>query len=569
MGDRAGSIPVIRMEKVLIRSTFLLYRNFHPGIFQREELTTMCRLFIEEGKETWQSFKAYWGQERVLRWFAAIIIVLFYGTRLVWGDIFIDSDIMLTAPDELLESWYGHQRAGLIFTKKLFSLGRLLPYQQNVMFALTLWGLTLAVCFCFHEWSYGASWFRKGAFLFTGIFLTAPIFAEQFHFLLQAFEIGAAMFFCISASYCAGRWIYDKKSILWAVSAMVLMAWAFSSYQAFPAFYIALVLISYILVFLHGHEPCGLKEGIFHILLFLAGFAASQFCSRLFCDLHGASPSYVNSMFLWNAEPIETCIANIQEDIRRIYFGAWPVFFSRWFRYIAATASCLTLFYGFIRKSKQFPCLLLAVGILPVTPVLITLMTAFTQPIRGQMTYPLVYAFYLLLLYACFSMAPWKNAFIKYAGKTASMFILMGGMVLGWRQGIAMSHLWETAHEAYVSDVLTANRMYGDICHAADREQMDNCTVVFVGTRKVPTAGSPMVGDVIGHSFFEWDSDSSIGVSLRVNTFFETLGLNMAVPSEADYQSALMMCTGKPDWPAAGSVFLLDENTVVVKLSDP
>lgn len=131
-----------------------------------------------------------------------------------------------------------------------------------------------------------------------------------------------------------------------------------------------------------------------------------------------------------------------------------------------------------------------------------------------------------------------------------------------------MSQLWETAHEQYVSDTLTANRMYLDICHTADRSDMENCRVVFVGTRAAGLGGTPLFGDVIGHSFFEWDASGPIGVSGRENVFFKTLGLYMASPTEEEYREALISYEGRPLWPASDSVFLLTPDTVVVKLSE-
>lgn len=528
----------------------------------------MLHSFVSEARQSWRSMKAYLCQEKALRWFCAVLIVLFYGIRLLAGDLFIDSDIMLARPDEMLLSWYGHQRFGLVLTKRLLSLGRLLPCQQNVMLALALWFLVLSIGFCLHKWSGGAPCYRKGMFLFAAVFLTAPCFAEQFYFLLQAFETAAAMLFCVAAAYCAGRWIYDKKSAVWCLFAILFIVWAFGSYQAFPAFYIALALISYLTVFLHGEEPCGLREGLLHILIFLIGFVASQVCSRFLCSLYGASASYIGSMFRWRSDPLDACLENFRLDVLRIYFGAWPVFFSRWFRYMAVSASCLALFLGLARRSRKFSCFLLALALLPVTPALLTLITAAPQPIRGQMTYPLVYAYYVLLLYVGLCLMPGDQRVIRGARKSACMLFALLAMALGWQQGITMNQLWETAHEAYVADVLTANRMYGDICRVADRTDMEQCKVVFVGTRKASLAGEPVLGDVIGHSFFEWDAQSLIGVSLRVNTFFQTLGLKMEVPAGEDYQAALAGCQGRPDWPALDSVFLLDGDTVVVKLSD-
>lgn len=528
----------------------------------------MIRSFMTEARESWQSFFSYAQQTKTLRWFIGLSIVFLYGIRLTQGDIFVDSDIMLTDPQNLIFSWYGHQRFGLVFTKQLFSLTRLLPFQQNALFLLTDFLLALGICFCLFEWSGRSGCYRTGAFLFAGIFLTAPVFAEQFLFVLQAFESAVAMLLCVLTSYCSGRWIYDRGSMLWALLAVIFMTWAFGSYQAYPAFYIALVLLSYIIVYIHRESSCGLREGLMHAGLFLAGFTASQLFSRLVCTLAGASSSYVESMFSWGIQDLETCIAGIREDFYRIYRGTWPLFFSRYFLQAGMAASVLALYHGWKKKSRKFPCFLLALILLSITPVLITLITATPQPIRGQMTYPLVWASYILLLYTGLASLSSDRNIICFFRKAGCGAMVFGTILLGWRQGIHMSQLWETAHEQYVSDAFTANRMYEDICRTADRSDMEHCKVVFVGTRAAKLGGSPVIGDVIGHSFFEWDASSSIGVSLRVNTFFETLGLFMEVPAPEDYEYALELCAGRPVWPASDSVFLTEEGIVVVKLSE-
>ena len=93
-----------------------------------------------------------------------------------------------------------------------------------------------------------------------------------------------------------------------------------------------------------------------------------------------------------------------------------------------------------------------------------------------------------------------------------------------------LDQLWETAHESYVQDVLTANRLYSDICKEAGIEQTKDCIVVFVGERGIRLSESAVTGDAIGYSFFEWDVDSVTGVNGRVHTRFETLGLEMEKP---------------------------------------
>lgn len=137
---------------------------------------------------------------------------------------------------------------------------------------------------------------------------------------------------------------------------------------------------------------------------------------------------------------------------------------------------------------------------------------------------------------------------------------------ISWKKLVGTNELLETAHEVYVSDTLTANRIYGAVCQAAGQENLAECKVVFVGAKDPQLAGNPTCGDVIGHSVFQWDAASDIGVSARAGEYFQTLGLPMGRPAASDYEKAVEACKDKPSWPKTGSVFKLDD-MVVVKLS--
>ncbi len=157
----------------------------------------MAFQFKREVAETVREWRRYYGQAKVLRWFAAILLMLVYGIRLTQGDLFIDSEIMLTDPEEILHSWYGSRRYGLVFAKRLLALGRLAPYFSNGLLVLTLWCLTLALCFCFDYWNGRRGSGAGRSVLFALFFISSPCFVEQFNFLLQAFEIALALLLCL------------------------------------------------------------------------------------------------------------------------------------------------------------------------------------------------------------------------------------------------------------------------------------------------------------------------------------------------------------------------------------
>ncbi len=119
------------------------------------EIRTQIRQFVDELTEIVRDARQYFRERKVFRWFVAVWILLCYGSRLLQWEVFIDSDIMLQAPEELMFSWYGSHRFGLILTKKLFSFVRLVPQFEMIMTMLALWCFVMLLDYCIHIWGGG------------------------------------------------------------------------------------------------------------------------------------------------------------------------------------------------------------------------------------------------------------------------------------------------------------------------------------------------------------------------------------------------------------------------------
>ncbi len=296
----------------------------------KDEIRLQMAQFGKEISETAGDVHRYCAGRKALRWFAAVWIVICYGVRMTQWEIFVDSDIMLQAPEELMYSWYGSQRFGLILTEKLFSFMRLLPQFKWILTAMALWCLVLFLSYCFHVWVDRTAG-KYAEYVLVAVFLSSPVLAEQFQFILQAFEVALAMCFCAAAAFCAERAVVSGKSRCWYLVSLGFMVWAFGSYQALTAFYIALVLISYIGAAVCGDARCGLREGLFHTAHFLIGFAVSRFLGRALCVWQQADPTYVDSMFNWGRQSLEQSLNCLAAEVQRVYLAQWRTFFHPFF----------------------------------------------------------------------------------------------------------------------------------------------------------------------------------------------------------------------------------------------
>lgn len=209
-------------------------------------------LFLSEAGREAEEFYAYFCSARLLRWFTAAWILLLYGIRLFHEDIFIDSDNMLIDPQGYLAVMHGSRRFGMVITKKLFSFLRLTPTLANMLMMLALWLFVLLAGFCFWRLSGNDRDFHRAAIPFAAAFLSAPCLAEQFYFVLQAFEVALAMVFSVAAMYCAQMGIRKGQSPFWYLPAFGFLVWAMGTYQAFPPFYIALTVMAYLIMYQSG-----------------------------------------------------------------------------------------------------------------------------------------------------------------------------------------------------------------------------------------------------------------------------------------------------------------------------
>ena len=101
--------------------------------------------------EQWRRFADNWReflrQERGMVCLTIFTVLFVYGIRLAGADLSIDTEIMLNDQQEVLDSWIGIGRFGLVFTKKLFGFARLVPWTENLMMILALMGTGAALSF--------------------------------------------------------------------------------------------------------------------------------------------------------------------------------------------------------------------------------------------------------------------------------------------------------------------------------------------------------------------------------------------------------------------------------------
>ena len=191
-----------------------------------------------------EELNEFWREYRRFAWALGLVILLVYGGRVIHDDFFLDSEIMILNPESMWYLWMGSNRFGMVATSRIFGLHRLSPWISNVLMACTMWCCGITLAFCAREWTGKCRRYRVFTRLFPILFVTAPVFVEQYLFVLQSFEISFGILAAILAAFCSDRFCRSDgfcrggQSWFWGILGLVLLVWSFGTYQAMVPLYV-------------------------------------------------------------------------------------------------------------------------------------------------------------------------------------------------------------------------------------------------------------------------------------------------------------------------------------------
>jgi len=531
----------------------------------RQKKLDIC---IKQLKDMGQEWLDFWEAYRRLAWWQAVLVALVYGLRVTQDNIFIDSEIMFLRPEEVCLQWIGSGRFGLAFTRTLFGLGRLVPFLSAALMALMMWLNGVLLSFGMYSWSGHSKRYSRFLYLFPGLFVCAPLFAEQYLFLLQAFEVSFAIGLCIAAAICTGRLVYGEGNGLWLIPGLLFMVWSFGSYQVMCSLYLCLVLISFITGYINGRCGQTWNYGVRHMVIFLAGCLLYVVLAWFIKAFMGVESGYVSSMVYWRSHDIKTCLSYIKEAMVPVVTGQ-NIYFSRLYVPSALLFLLQTVWYGWKKAGRPWDYAGYLCGgvLLLLSPFFLCFISGGVLPLRTQLVYPVTAAFFLAHLTV---LPPKECRQGKWQYPVTSLFSAIC-VVQMLSFGQASVQLFQTSYEVYREDVMTANRIYGDVCHAVGDKDIRNYQLIFTGGRSAGLAGPAARGELVGLSFFDAEAHTALGVTGRVTSLFMILGLPIGGSDEMFsqyYEKAVSYMEDAPDWPQEGSIRILEEKVVVVRLGN-
>ena len=491
-----------------------------------------------------------------------ILIVIFtimtYGIKIFNYSISIDTEKLINEYNWQLDTWASFGRFGLVFTKKLFGLNPFNAYISCFMMvvAMIVFGIT---------WSYVINYFsfeksKKSIItaVFPIIFITAPLFTEQFNFILQGVEVSLAITLCSLSIFFITKWIISSTNIIQLILGLICMVWGFGTYQAIVPLYISAALASYIILFeSYNKKRISLHKNFFkwsiikYLLTFMVGYILNSLVSKIFIAFSGAT-GYLDNSILWGKIPAKQCIENILAYIYNVVTGN-GILYNKLFILSIIFLLIYAFKYIFSKKKDSF-LLFLAVFTLILSPFLLSIYMGQSMIPRSQFSLQFVIAFSIYLFIMIIN-----NKKIEIIGFFVAVFF-------AFNQGYVVSSLLYTDYMKYQSELRLANKISERI-DSLNLGEIPQYPVVFIGSYHPLNTTNEMRADVIGASFFEWDSGTEFGSNYRILGFMKSIGLPYVSPTLDQIKTARELSETMDAWPNTNSVQFIND-LIIVKLSN-
>jgi hypothetical protein len=521
---------------------------------------------------------------------SSVSIMLFftYGIKLFWYSIGIDIEYFIISKDSMLNWAIRTGRFGFTLLSKLWHINEFNPSITFLIAFCLIWFFTISWCYIIAIFNRNTG--RNNKLIpFALVFMTIPIWAEQFYFLQQVVETTLMIGLCPFVIYLLYKgFLDDEKGKI--VCGFILLVFMISVYQVILPIFCCGVFVCFVLLQEHSNYESFVYRNLC-IKLFIALIGTLVFYSiidKLIIPFvfHIKKTDYIDNMNMWGKWSIKDIIFYTLLFCYNVTIGHTPwlqkivnpiIFhFVNEYRWTAIEAIAYTpriwgnilllpviiiyfirIFYVMrenIPVKRRLLYVIAVIGI-PLSILFLTILGGgTTPPLRSLFALPLSFAFMFFYII---------NTNKKKVAVTLSIIAIFTAVYQA-----------QTTAQLFYSDQMRYNE---DVRLAFEFEKMINqiqptekrLPVVFIGRYQTATRikNNFLQGEVIGHSFFEWGADHS-EVTSRSLSFMNILGISYNYPNKNQMDNAYNEAMLMPSYPDPGCIRQKD-NFIIVKLSEP
>ncbi len=492
--------------------------------------------------------------------YSIIIIILFiifaYGQRIISSSYSIDVEHYIYDLSNSSANWewmLALNRWGLVLLNKLLLFNSLPIFASNYLTIITIILYSIAFNYLFYTKISDKykDRFLKYQFVFPIIFVTSPIFAEQYNFIHQSLSVAIGILLIpisiILIEYTSNINNKYYKFFCYLI-AILLAVLSFGIYQSIILLYITAVASNYLLTVIDKRDN-EWATLIKYILCFFAEIIVYEIFSKIF----STSNSYLN--FAWKSNGLLTCIQTIIICVKSV-LKCETIFYN--FGYLLSLIVYIIYMVKAIKNKKFKLGAVLAIVAIICAPFYIMIITGTDQLKRTQFNYSYVIGFSLLLGIIYLN----KNKYFNY-------ILIFLTLILAYRQSFVTSNLFYTSDTIYKSDYNIANDIVSSIQAQDWYNPQKKYELIFLGRYKNENLNKYQEGEIIGYSYFDFDYKNVWGVAERGNIFLNNLGYKFKIPSAEDFKMAKeYVKTNKTQtWPSKKSITLVDNNKIIIRLS--
>jgi len=465
-----------------------------------------------------------------------------YGIKLFW-EYTIGNDTAWFMADKtgILAACTQVGRFGLSMLSKLWFIKEFNPFISFYMTFCLIWLFTISWCYIIAIFS-GETNRNNKLIPFALIFMTMPIWVEQFYFILQSAEIALIITLCPFVIYLLFKGFLDnEKGKIFC--GFALLVFIFSVYQAMIPFFCCGVFICFLLFQERSnYKPkiywnLFLKITITAISALLVYFIISNIIILLF--MKGERADYLDYYVLWGKVPVWENIRNVLIFIYIITIGNFPVVQklvapftnTEGVEVIAHLANMSRIFGSvlllpvillFLIKITQVMRKKIASGhqllfflvciCIPLSIIFIAFVGGNVPPLRSTFALPLAFAFMIYYL-------------IKTYKKIFAVIVFCLAIITSVHQAQISAQLFFSDQMRYNEDVRVAFELNDLILQAQPED--NNLPIAFIGLYDTSMQLNPnfIMGEGVGHSNFSWGIWSLYAITPRALAFMNCLGI--------------------------------------------
>ena len=492
-----------------------------------------------------------------------IIIVLFalfaYGQRLISSGFSIDTELYINQLGTNVNSewWIGLGRWGLVFLNNFIQLGTLPIFTNNFLTLVIIIAYSITYNYLFYT-LIGEKYkkaFLKFQFIFPIIFITNPVFAEQYNFIIQNVGVAMAILMIPIAMSLINKAMEEenkvKKYSLYLI-AIGMSVIGFGVYQSIILLYIATVVVCYLLKVISTNDN-NWKYLFKQIGIFLIMAIGYLLISKIL----GEGNTYLKSA--WGQDGILQCLTNIITCIKNVLYCD-TIFYN--IGYIVSLVVAVGIIIYLIVKKKMKIGIVIALVGLFLAPFYIMIITGVDQLKRTQFNYSFMIAVIMTLLVVFLA----QKEKLKYLTVVA----LLISLEIAYMQSFNTASLFYTADVTYKADESFANELAKDIYEKEWYDENNEYKLIFVGEHLHNLKNTYLESEIIGRSFFEFDYQYLYGVNQRATAFLEILGYKFNTPTNEEFEEAKNYVEENdvPIYPKENSIQLVDTDKKNIRLSE-